>query len=407
MSHVALLFGSFKAGGVARVMIRAASGLMERGHRVDLVVGRRAGDLLAEAPRGAGLTELRQSSLLRARTDALWADPALLPAFLRLAVGRAQPSGKLRSLPSLVRYLRASRPDAIIAATAPYNMIAVWANRLAGGSARIVATEHNQLSAETIGDRSWRYDLPPGLMRRVYLQAEAIVSVSDGVKEELVRHVELPPERITTVYNPIVDDSLLSRAAEPLDHPWLAPGQPPVIIGVGGLKPQKGFPVLIDAFARLRAARPARLMILGDAGPSESDRAYRAELHALPRSLGIADDVAFPGFVGNPFPYMRRAALFVLSSAWEGLPTVLVEALACGTPAVSTDCPSGPAEILAGGRYGRLVPVGDAAALAGAIAATLDAPLPRDTLQARGAEYSVARSIDGYLALIGATGDRR
>jgi len=401
LSRITLLFGSFTSGGVGRFLIRTATELLGRGYEVDMVVGRRTGDLLPEAPRSAKIIVLKRAPLWRARLDAIRADPPLLSSFVRLAVSSHHPSGKLRYLPSLTRYLAAEKPAAILAATAPFNMIAVWARTLAGSGASVIATEHNQLSAETVGNRKWRYDLPPDLMRRSYLQANAIVAPSEGVKQELHKHVEIPTDRITTIHYPVVDRELLQKAAEPLDHPWFAPGQPPVILGVGTLKPQKDFPTLIRAFARVRAVRPARLMILGDSRPLKGDFSYGSKLLKLPGDLGIDSEVRFEGFVANPFAYMRQAALFVLSSAWEGLGNVVVEALACGTPVVSTDCPSGPSEILDGGRYGRLVPVGDDAALAAAILETLgSAPPPRSILEHRGAEFSAARAIDRYLELM-------
>ena len=162
-----------------------------------------------------------------------------------------------------------------------------------------------------------------------------------------------------------------------------------MLLGVGKLKPQKDFACLIRAFARVRATRPVRLIVLGD-GPQ------REALLVLARTLGVADAVALPGFVANPFAYLGRAAAFVLSSAWEGLANVVIEALACGCPVVSTDCPSGPAEILAGGKYGRLVPVGDDAALANAIAATLDAPPRQESLRDRARHFSVDRAAAQY-----------
>jgi len=188
----------------------------------------------------------------------------------------------------------------------------------------------------------------------------------------------------------------LEKAKAPLDHPWFAPGAPPVVLGVGRLAPQKDFPTLIRAFARVRAERAARLMILGDG--KTPDR--RAELLALADELGVAEEVALPGFQPNPFAYMARASLFVLSSAWEGLPGVLVQALACGCPVVSTDCPSGPAEILEQGQYGRLVAVGDEVALADAMRSTLDNPPERDRLRDRGAAFSVDLSIDRHLEVL-------
>jgi glycosyltransferase involved in cell wall biosynthesis len=196
-----------------------------------------------------------------------------------------------------------------------------------------------------------------------------------------------------------VSPAMLAKAAEPAPHPWLEPGQPPVVMGLGRLVPQKDFPTLIRAFARVRAERPARLLIVGP-----GSAAAQAELRALAAALGCAEDTALPGPTLNPFAYLARAGVFVLSSLHEGLPGVVIQALACGAPVVATDCPSGPREILKGGRFGRLVPMGDAAAIAEAITATLDAPGDRAPRVARAMEFSVDRSVDRYLALLAGTG---
>jgi glycosyltransferase involved in cell wall biosynthesis len=167
-------------------------------------------------------------------------------------------------------------------------------------------------------------------------------------------------------------------------------------LGVGRLVKQKDFPTLIRAFARVRAGRPVHLLLLGRAKNGKK----RRRLTDLIDSLGVTADVQLAGYVDNPLAYMKRAAVLVLSSAWEGLPGVLIEALACGCPIVSTDCPSGPSEILDGGKYGRLVPIGDDAAMAAAINATLDAPPARDALRARAEDFSADRAIDRYLAVL-------
>jgi len=192
----------------------------------------------------------------------------------------------------------------------------------------------------------------------------------------------------------VVSDDLDALASEPIEHPWLVPGPPPVVLAAGRLTAQKDFPTLLRAFARLVPERDLRLMILGE-GPD------RAALEAEIEALGLGDRVALLGFQANPFSYMARARLFVLSSAWEGLPGVLIQAMACGTPVVSTDCPSGPREVLEGGRLGPLVPVGDAEALARAIMQTLDAPLPAEILKARAAQYGLAPVSRRYLAALG------
>jgi glycosyltransferase involved in cell wall biosynthesis len=194
------------------------------------------------------------------------------------------------------------------------------------------------------------------------------------------------------IYNPVITDEFPALASQAPDHPWFSPGQPPVILGVGRLTPAKDFANLIRAFTEVRRQRKARLIILG-AG-QEGDG-----LEALARELGVANDVALPGFRPNALAYMRAAAVFVLSSAWEGLPTVLIEALAAGTLVVSTDCPSGPREILQDGRLGALVPVGDAGALAKAIVHALDKPsatVPLDALT----PFTMDAAVDHYLHLV-------
>jgi len=394
--RIALVFGSFRGGGVARAMLRTAQELLARGFAVDLVVGRAQGDLRTEVPEKAGIIELERTSKWRARAQALAADPG---AF-RPLLSAWNLSGKLRYLPSLVRYFREVRPNAVFAATAPFNLIAVWARRLARLDARVVGSEHNQLASETVGQHRWRYDCPPSLLRHGYLQANAIVAVSSGVADELALHAGIPRSHLTTVYNPIVGPEMLAKAQATVSHPWFGPGEPPVILGVGMLKPQKDFPTLIRAFARVRSERPVRLMILGGVRKFEKDEVYRAELEALAVELKVAADVCFAGFVTNPFAYMSKAALFVLSSAWEGLANVLIEALACGCPVVSTNCPSGPAEILANGEFGPLVPVGDDAAMAEAIKMVLNAPPHPGILRQRAELFSVDRAVDQYEALL-------
>ncbi len=225
--------------------------------------------------------------------------------------------------------------------------------------------------------------------------ADAIVAVSEGVADELARHTGLPRKQIVVIHNAVVSDAVLAKAAEPVPHPWFAPGQPPVILGVGRLTEQKDFPTLIRAFARVRSERASRLVIVGDGKPEA-----RAALLRLASALGCADDLSLPGFTHNPFCYMANAGVFVLSSLHEGLPGVLIQALACGAPVVSTDCPSGPREILEAGRYGQLVDTGDDTAMAGAILAALRHGGDRAPRVARGRQFSVDRAVDRYLGLI-------
>ena len=207
----------------------------------------------------------------------------------------------------------------------------------------------------------------PRLVRLFYPWADCIVGVSAGVAADVARLAAVDPETVRVIYNPVVTLDLVEDAQAPVPHPWFEDATP-VLVAAGRLRPQKDFPTLLRAFATLRASRDARLIILGD-GPEIKN------LEALVVELGLDEDVQLPGNTSNPYAYMARAAAFVLSSRWEGLPTVLVEALRCGAPVIATDCPSGSREILADGRYGTLVPVGDIRALASAMEAAVDGKL--------------------------------
>ena len=200
-------------------------------------------------------------------------------------------------------------------------------------------------------------------------------------------------ERVHTIYNPVVTGDLDRKAREPVEHPWIGGDGPPVILAAGRLSAQKDFSTLLVAFARLLTRRPARLVVLGKGK-------RKPRLVSLARRLGVAEHVDFPGFADNPYAFMARASLFVLSSWYEGLPTVLIEAMACGCPVVSTDCLYGPREILEDGKHGPLVPVGDAEALAAAMARTLDAPPRPEALRERASFFNAARAIDRYEELL-------
>jgi glycosyltransferase involved in cell wall biosynthesis len=384
-----------EGGGAQKSTLTLAGALAARGHAVELLVCRPRGALRDQVPPGVELVALEQSSVWSGRMLALRSDPGHFGSILGGIVLAPSPSSTLGYLRSLAAVLWARRPYALYAANTHRNLEALFARRLAGVDTRIVVTERNAFHDGHL-QRGWSGRFLPGLVRRMYGQAEAVVAVSDGVADELARWSGLPRAQIVTIYNAVVTEELIARQKEPIDHPWFQPGTPPVIMSAGRLGRAKDHPTLIRAFARVRRARPARLVIFGQ-GKTETKTARSiAALQELAGELGVADDVALPGFVANPFAYMARAALFALSSINEGLPGVLIQAMACGCPVVSTDCPSGPAEILSGGRYGPLVPPGDDAALAAAMLATLDAPPPAATLRERAGYFSVERAVAHY-----------
>lgn len=211
-----------------------------------------------------------------------------------------------------------------------------------------------------------------------------------GVAEDMARYTGLARERITVVPSPVVPDDTFTKNFNRPEHPWFGDGQPPVILGVGELGMRKDFETLIKAFALVRAQRKCRLLILGKGNQQKI-------LEELATQLGVAEDVELPGFKSNVYDYMAHAALFAFTSLWEGLGFVLIESLAVGTPVVSVDCPSGPAEILQNGKYGPLVQTKDVEALARAINDNLDNPLPRTMLQQAAAPYSVSAATTSYL----------
>jgi len=341
INNIALFLPSLRCGGAERVMVNLARGFAERGQQVDMVLAKAEGPYMREVPPEVRIVDLGAKRMLY-------------------------------SLPALVRYLRRVRPDAMLSAMNHSNIVAIWARQLAGVKTRLIISEHNTLSVSVRDSKSTRERLMPTLMKLFYRWADAIVVVSRGVMEDLISTTKIPREKVRVIYNPVVTPELLARAEEPLEHPWFAGGEPPVILGVGRLVRQKDFATLIRAFALVRMEQPVRLIIIGEG--EERDK-----LEALLRTLGLEQDVALPGFVENPYKYMKRAAVFVLSSRYEGLSNVLVEAMAVGTPVVSTDCPSGPMEILESGRWGKLVPVGDIQAMAAAVVAALNETKCPDT----------------------------
>lgn len=335
---IAIFLRGLYGGGAERAMINLAHGFIERGFKVDLVLARAEGPYLKQLSPQLRVVDLQSQ----------W-----MPA----------------SLPQLVKYLKQVCPKTLLATLHYPCEIALWAKRLTGVSTRVIVSEQNTLSVEAKRIPQLSVWLTPLAARLFYPWADDIVAVSQGVADDLARIAPATRDRIHVAYNPVVSPEIFQLAKEPVDHPWLQAGEPPVILGVGRLHPQKDFPTLLRAFAQVRQARPARLLILGD-GPE------REALTELVASMGLTEDVSMPGFVQNPYAYMAKATVFVMSSIYEGLGNVLVEALAVGTPVVSTNCESGPAEILADGKYGLLTPVGDDEAIAAAILETLNGKAP-------------------------------
>ena len=362
-THPIAVFVSFSgSGGVERMVVNLIRGFVDLGRQVDLVLVRTEGPHLERLPRQV--------------------NPVRLGAHHTFA-----------AVPALARYLRRRRPAALLAAKDRAGRAAVLARQLAGTDTRIVMRLGTHLStaiAEKPAVARWLRFRP---IRRLYPQVDRIVAVSAGVADDTAHIAGIARAHIQVIRNPVITPELSGLAAAPCDHAWLQPDRPSVIVGAGRLQYQKDFPTLIRAFAQVRRERPCRLVILGEGSG-------RAQLEALSAELGIAADVDLPGFRTNPYPFLARTDLFVLSSRWEGSPNVLTEAMALGTPVLATDCPSGPHELLGSGRYGPLVPVGDIQAMGRAMAGTLDHPLPPEVLKAAVADYTQAESAARYLEVL-------
>lgn len=331
--------------------------MIAEGYDVDVVVATSGGVLETTLPVGARLVELGSD-----RT--------------------------LTSAPALVRYLKREPPVALLSALNHANLVALWAARWSRYRGRVVVAEHHHL--EMTRGSLFEGTVLPLLMRFSYGAATRVVAVSRGVKEALISRIGLPAERIEVIYNPVISEALYSAMAEPVEHPFLANRDGPLVLAVGRLTAAKNLPNLIRAFEIVHRRFGGKLLILGDGE-------MRQELGELIESLGLTEAVAMPGFVGNPYAYFAKASVFVLSSDFEALPTVLIEAMAAGVPVVSTDCQSGPREILADGRYGELVQVRNPDALAKGIERALHnprRPVDKEWLEQFGLAYATGRYLE-------------
>jgi glycosyltransferase involved in cell wall biosynthesis len=361
-NKIAFFLPSLAGGGAEKIALNLARSLSERGFDIDIVLGDASGEYLQH-----------------------------VPASIRVVgLGKSRP---FLAIPALVKYLRAEQPAVLFSTIINANITALISQWLSGISIRCVVREASTLSVELANSSAFNRFLIPHLVSWIYPWAHAIVTPSYGVADDITKVTGLSRESIQVIYNPVVTKTLLDQARQPIDHPWLQTAETPVIIGMGRLTPQKDFETLIRAFARVKSELPARLILLGDG-------VERGKLEGLCQHIGIGNDVDFVGFSSNPYAFLSRATLFVLSSRWEGLPGALIEALACGVKVVSTDCPSGPREILGNGVYGQLVPVGDDSAMSEAMLNALTGKYIAAAPAERIGLFEAESNIDRYLELL-------
>jgi len=358
--RAAIFLPGLYEGGAERTMLNLAEGISARGYPVDLVLARAEGPYMEQIPDSVRLVDLKAPRVLE-------------------------------SVPALVKYLQHEHPAALLSAMFA-NIVAVWARHLSGIPNRLVINEQNTLSSLVRNKDDLRWRLYPKLAAWFYPCANHIVAVSNYVADDLACVAKIPPHLIQVIYNPVVTQDIQIKSEVPLEHPWFKDGEPPVVLAVGRLTDQKAFDVLIRAFSLVRKNRSLRLLILGEGE-------NRPALQSLIQQLGLEEDVNLMGFVQNPYPYVSHSSLFVLPSRWEGLPTVLIEALYLGAPIVATDCPGGSREILKDGQYGKLVPVDAPISLAEAIEGALNDCRPCPPKESWD-PYHLDMIVDRYVSLL-------
>lgn len=345
-----------RGGGAQRVTLIMLNNLDRKRFAPILVLRRRGGDLEEYVPADVPVY------YLGSRVRSAWIRLALL--------------------------LRKLEPDVMLSMSTMGNLTACLAHTAGRVRSPLLVAEHNTLS-QAWGSSKMQLAWIRFLKNLLYRRARNVIAVSRGVADDLAAQAGIPDRKMRVIYNPVIARGFYERASAEIDHPWFHDGSR-IILAASRLVPQKDLPMLLESFRLLRSERSARLLILGDGEMLQP-------LQAQARDLGIADDVDFLGFVVDAPAYMRRCTVFALSSRYEGLPVALIEAMACGVPVVSTDCPSGPSEIITPERDGLLVPVGDAAALAGAFKRLLDDPDLRERVGRAGKERAAHFAVENLL----------
>ncbi|MEO8464183.1 MAG: glycosyltransferase [Gammaproteobacteria bacterium] len=356
---ISLFLPSLEGGGAEHVFVQLANEFAARGFRVDFTLASARGPNLQALAAGVRVIDFHAS-------------------------------GVLRALPKLVGYLKRERPDVLMSGLDHANVVAILSRFLSGSRTRCVISARSVPSAVYREDRTLASWATLRLMKAVYRFTDDVIANSNAVASDLAAFV--PKRKLNTIYNPIDFAGIARRGSAAVDHPWCAGGAVPIVLSVGSLTPFKDFPTLVRAFSRVKSRRDCRLVIIGE-GPD------REKLESLIGELDLRRDVSLPGFADNPFAWMRHARVFVSSSLTEGCPNALMEALACGTPVVSTNSVGGASEVLEGGKWGRLVPVGNPDAMAAAILATLESVAHPDVRQ-RARDFGLARIARDYIRVL-------
>lgn len=373
--RIALIVPHLGGGGAERSVLKMARGLLARGHAIDLLVFGETDTLSDEVPTGIRRIMLQPERIGGVR------DRCHVASHFGLRVVPLLRDDLLVDARSVATYIKNERPDCILPSLPRAKAATLLARCFTKDNPAVIPIVRSVLM-----NRSRRFRK---LYSILFPKADHIVAVSDGVVDNLAAMLKIPRENMSRIYNPVVTSEIPKLARVDPEHPWMSDGGPPVILSVGRLARVKDFPTLLRAFREITRRRSVRLIILGEGS-------WRRRLEHMVRRLGLEAIVSMPGWISNPYAFMSRASVLVLSSKREGLGNVLIEAMACGCPCVSTNCPSGPSEILENGRFGPLVPVGSESALANAIERVLDFPPNQSTLQSRAKHFSLGAAINQY-----------
>ncbi len=367
-------------GGATRRLLTLLEGLVQRGHEIEFVVVDSSGPLVQEIPKGITLVTLEQGPL----------------AFVFPYLSRRMKMSLSKF--ALAKYIRQSNADIFLSAANHAHITALYAKRLSGSDIPFVLRLSSHVTASLKKSRRLSKRIRFLQAKRLYPMADMVIAVSHAVATDLAKTLDIEKEKIKVVYNPVITKRLMEMARKPPEHPWLQRRRGhkriPVVVAAGRLRRQKGFDIIVRAISSVISKRQVRLIILGEGK-------YRKKLEELVRALGLENMVDMPGYVPNPVSFMAKADLFCHASGFEGLPGVVIEALAAGCPVVCTDSPGGVSEILDGGRYGILVPVGDKEALAKGIIEGLDKDWNNDELKQRAMEFTCEKAVSGYLEVFG------
>ncbi len=358
--HIAFMVGSLRLGGAERMMIHTANQLSNHA-RVSFLALTRGDDLKNELQNSVRLVSLEKKKSLSA-------------------------------IPALLKFLKHEKPDVLISTQIHINLIAMIMKVFFHTKTKNILREATSLGSHFILFKDIRSKLVKILVRKLYPKADLIIAICNAVKNNLLEHHFAKPHQIAVIYNPVVNSNFSEGIKEQVDHEFFHAGVP-VIISVGRLTPSKNFALLIRAFAQLNKKHDSRLIIIGDG-------TEREKLDRLIVELQLSDKIKLAGKILNPYPYLKKASVYVLSSLYEGLPNALIEAMACGLQLVSVDCPGGSREILLNGALGKLVPINNVHALADAIEEAMQKPVPQKLLIEGATRFEAQKISLEYLTLV-------